>query len=407
MKISDFSQRKVLMETGSNSANVPAGICSMHAGTERAMLKPSESWKDLFFNRMRRFFVVVLLSLLVATTALISSAQARVGGHSFRIVDFDWIDATRSRSVPARLHWPTDIAAGARVPLIVFSHGIGGSRQGYSYLGRYWATRGIASLHVQHVGSDSSLWFGNPLTLIKRLQLAAHESEALARGLDVRFALNRVLSNDVGPYGDQIDRQRIVVAGHSYGANTALVAVGAGVMRAGKWLEARDNRFSAAILISSPPFYGEPDLASVLSNVKVPTLHVTTTDDVIRIPGYYSPVTDRLAVYNAIATPRKVLAVFQGGSHSIFTDRTATGGWALNPKVKAATAELALAFLDLVFDGDRHPMTSWNAKWQPIVALRPGASPLLISVARSQSVVQDTKARPAVSPCGPWRCTSH
>jgi pimeloyl-ACP methyl ester carboxylesterase len=182
------------------------------------------------------------------------------------------------------------------------------------------------------VGSDSSLWFGNPLTLIKRLQLAAHESEALARGLDVRFALNRVLSNDFGPYGVQIDRLRIVVAGHSYGANTALVAVGAGVMRAGKWLEARDNRFSAAILISSPPFYGEPDLASVLSNVTVPTLHITTTDDVIRIPGYYSPVTDRLAVYNAIATPRKVLAVFQGGSHSIFTDRAATGGWALNPK---------------------------------------------------------------------------
>jgi predicted dienelactone hydrolase len=264
----------------------------------------------------------------------------------------------------------------------VFSHGMGGSRRGYSYLARAFAARGVASLHVQHVGSDRSVWAGNPFALVQRLQTAAHESEALARGNDVRFALDRVLSAD-GPYGARIDRQRIVVAGHSYGANTALVAVGAGVMRNGKRIEAKDPRFSAAILISSPPFYGEKQLSSVLDNVTVPTLHVTATDDVIQIPGYYSPAADRLAIYNAIATPRKAIAVFQGGSHSMFTDRAVTGGVDLNPKVKAATAELALAFLDLVYDGDRTTMTRWNAKWEPIMALAPGASPFLGPVARS------------------------
>ena len=203
--------------------------------------------------------------------------------------------------------------------------------------------------------------------------------------MDMKFALDRVLSKDAGSYGAQIDRQRIVAAGHSYGANTALVAVGAGVMREGRRIEALDTRFSAAILISSPPFYGERHLASVLNNVTVPTLHVTATDDVIKIPGYYSPATDRLAIYNAISTPRKALAVFQGGSHSMFTDRALTGGRDLNPKVKAATAELALAFLDLVYDGDRTTMTGWNAKWQPIVALSPGAPRLLGPVARSSA----------------------
>ena len=353
-------------------------------------------------NMGRRFFVVALLSLVATAATLSPSARAQSQAQSnesaFRIVDFDWIDAARARSVPARLHWPTDIAPRARVPLIVFSHGMGGSRRGYSYLARYWAARGIASLHVQHVGSDSSLWAGNPFTLVQRLQLAAHESEALARGMDVRFALDRILSNDVGSYGAQIDRRRIVAAGHSYGANTALVAVGAGVMRGGMRIEAQDTRFAAAIVISSPPFYGEPDLASVLNNVTVPSLHVTATDDVIRIPGYYSPATDRLAVYNAISTPRKVLAVFHGGSHSMFTDRASTGGRDLNPKVKTATAELALAFLDLIFDGNRATMTRWNAKWQPIVALSPGASPLLIPVARSRNLVQGTTTSLAGSP---------
>jgi acetyl esterase/lipase len=336
-----------------------------------------------------RAAALLCVALTAASLAGTTDAQSRPrsqpqelsGEQGFRVVDFDWVDAARGRAVPARLHWPSDIAAGARVPLIVFSHGMGGSRRGYSYLARHWAARGVASLHVQHVGSDRSVWAGNPFAVVQRLQSAAHESEALARGRDVRFALDRVLSHDAGPYGARIDRQRIVAAGHSYGANTALVAVGAGVMRDGRRLEAKDPRFSAAILISSPPFYGEKQLSSVLDSVTVPTLHVTATDDVIQIPGYYSPAADRLAIYNAIGTPRKAIAVFQGGSHSMFTDRAATGGHDLNPKVKAATAELALAFLDLVYDGDRTTMTRWNERWQPIVALAPGAFPLLGPVA--------------------------
>ena len=273
---------------------------------------------------------------------------------------------------------------------------MGGSRRGYSYLGKYWAARGIASLHVQHAGSDSSLWLGNPLTVVDRLQRAAHESEALARAWDLRFALDRLLSSGAGRR--QIDRRRIVAAGHSYGANTALLAVGARVMREGQWVEARDPRFAAAIVISAPPFYGESDLASVLSKITVPSLHVTATNDVIEIPGYHSPAADRLSVFNAIATPRKLLAVFEGGSHSIFTDRSFTGGPALNPKVKAATAELTLAFLDLAFDGNGTTLTRWNATWQPILASPPGTALSPVPIARSRRMVQGSAIGLVASP---------
>jgi predicted dienelactone hydrolase len=335
----------------------------------------------------------MLLAVAVTAAAPTKPARAQPAAPSF--IDFDWTDSARSRDVPARLHWPTGVAPGARVPLIVFSHGIGGSRRGYSYLGRYWSARGIASLHVQHAGSDSSLWIGNPLGVVGRLQRAAHESEALARARDLRFALDRVLSS---PYGARIDRQRIVAAGHSYGANTALLAVGARVMREGQWVEARDPRFAAAIMISAPPFYGESDLASVLGKIAVPNLHVTATNDVIEIPGYRSPAADRLAVFNAIATPRKLLAVFEGGSHSIFTDRSFTGGPALNPKVKVATAELTLAFLDLAFDGNGTTLARWNATWQPILASAPGAAPSPVPVARSRRMVQGAAAGLVPSP---------
>jgi predicted dienelactone hydrolase len=346
----------------------------------------------------RRSLGAMLLAVAITAAVPVEPARAEFAEPAVRVVDFDWTDTLRSRAVPARLHWPTNIAPGARVPLIVFSHGLGGSRRGYRYLGQYWAARGIASLHVQHTGSDSALWVGNPLTVVDRLQRAAHESEALDRVRDLHFALDRVLLGGIGPYGAQIDRRRIIAAGHSYGANTALLAVGARVMRDGQWVEARDPRFTAAIVISAPPFYGETDLASVLSKITVPTLHVTATNDVIQIPGYYSPAADRLAVFDAMATPRKLLAVFDGGSHSIFTDRSFTGGAALNPKVKAATAELTLAFLDLAYDGNGTTLTRWNAAWQPILASAPGTVLSPVPIARARRVVQGSTIGLAATP---------
>ena len=265
----------------------------------------------------------ICAATLLAAAAPLAGAQAQVEDKAqdqaqdqapaepaWRCIDFDWDDATRQRAVPARLYWPARSAG--PVPLLVFSHGIGGSREGYSYLGRHWAAQGAASLHVQHVGSDKALWFGNPFGMVGRLQAAAQEREALQRVRDLRFALDRLLDPAVFAPGEQIDRRRIVAAGHSYGANTSLLAVGARVRRGGQWLDVHEPRFSAAVLISAPPFYGERDLAAILGSVAVPTLHVTATEDVIQIPGYHSGVDDRIAVFDAVADPRKMLVVFNG-----------------------------------------------------------------------------------------------
>jgi predicted dienelactone hydrolase len=288
---------------------------------------------------------------LFISIALLASGFARAEASAH---EFDWVDGARHRSVPVRLYWPESAKP---VPLVVFSHGIGGSRRGYSYLGEYFAANGIASLHLQHVGSDRSLWTGSLLSLLGRLQDAAQEHEALERVRDLSFALDQLLAD--ARYGKLIDREHIAAAGHSYGANTAMLAAGASVLRDGRRLQLRDPRVKAALLLSAPPFYGEDNLKAILQSVTLPTLHVTATEDVIRIPGFYSPVSDRIAVYEAIGSPLKALAVFEGGSHSIFTSRGGTGGAALNPQVKLATRELALAFLQRVFDGKDEALKRW------------------------------------------------
>ncbi len=306
---------------------------------------------------------------ILLSVALLASGLARAEAQA---LEFDWFDDSRKRAVPVRLYWPENAKA---APLVVFSHGIGGSRRGYSYLGEHFAANGIASLHLQHVGSDRSLWTGSMLSLLGRLQDAAQEREALERVRDLSFALDQVLAHP--ELGKRIDRKRIAAAGHSYGANTAMLAAGASVLRDGRQLALRDSRIQAALLLSAPPFYGEEDLKAILQSVTLPTLHVTATEDVIRIPGYYSPASDRVAVFEAVGSPLKALAVFEGGSHSIFTNRGGTGGAELNPKVKSATRELALAFLQRVFDGKDEALARWPETHRALLSrwTSPGTSP--------------------------------
>ena len=283
-----------------------------------------------------------------------------------RTLDLDWADTARQRPVPVRLYLPATASASRPVPLVVFSHGIGGSRRGYSYLGSHFAAEGFASLHLQHVGSDRSLWgAGNPLALVSRLHDAAQEAEAIARVHDLRFALTQALD---GEFGALLDGQRVIAAGHSYGANTTLLASGARVVRGGRPLDLREPRLRAAIVISAPPFYGEPALAPILGPVSLPSLHVSATEDVIRIPGYYSGPEDRVAVFDAIGSARKTLALFNGGSHSMFTDRAGTGGVLLNGQVKAATKELATAFMRQVLWGDEQALRLWPQRHAALLA---------------------------------------
>lgn len=294
----------------------------------------------------------LLLAALASVGAL--GAAPLAAEPRFTVDEFDWLDEARGRAVPVRLYQPA--GPGGALPLVLFSHGIGGSRRGYRYLGEHWAANGVASLHVQHVGSDRAVWSGNPFAVVDRLRSAAADAEALARVADLRFALDSALGGDLGP---RLDATRIVVAGHSYGANTAMLLAGARVPRAPAAL--RDERVAAALLISAPPFYGEASLAPILAPLAVPTLHVTSVDDWIRIPGYGSGPDDRLAVFEATGSPRKWLAMFNEGSHSSFVGR------AEGSRLVVATRELALAFTQQVFGLPGDDFDAWRRRHGALV----------------------------------------
>ena len=68
---------------------------------------------------------------------------------------FEVKDATRDRTLPIRVYLPEGTKP---APVVIFSHGLGGSRDNNPYLGNHWAARAYVVVFVQHPGSDERVW---------------------------------------------------------------------------------------------------------------------------------------------------------------------------------------------------------------------------------------------------------
>ena len=69
-------------------------------------------------------------------------------------------DAKRSREIPIRVYLPENKTAAL---VVLFSHGLGGNREGSAFLGKHWAKRGYISVFLQHPGSDDGVWKDLPV----------------------------------------------------------------------------------------------------------------------------------------------------------------------------------------------------------------------------------------------------
>jgi hypothetical protein len=70
-----------------------------------------------------------------------------------------------------------------------------------------------------------------------------------------------------------------------------------------------------------------------------------------------------------MAGPQKVLAVFYGGNHNIFSGRRQKPELALEDKIlKAATQSLSLAFIRQVGGQSKSALSQWQQQHQPLLA---------------------------------------
>jgi len=105
-------------------------------------------------------------------------------------VDLTVHDAARDRDLPVRVYLPTNTAP---EPVVLFSHGLGGSRAGSVFLGEHWAARGYVAVFLQHPGSDDLVWKDEPRQQrMRAMNQAASLDNFLLRVQDVPAVLNQL-----------------------------------------------------------------------------------------------------------------------------------------------------------------------------------------------------------------------
>jgi predicted dienelactone hydrolase len=265
-------------------------------------------------------------------------------------------DDKRQRDLPLRVFLPVTTQP---APVILFSHGLGGTRDTCNYLGQHWSRRGYAVVFVQHPGSDDSVWreagLGQRLTAMKG---AASAQNLFLRCDDIRAVLDQLTAwngEAQHPCHLRFDLDHVGMSGHSFGAITTQMVAGESIPVLGtKYTDAR----IAAALPMSPSSPHRGDLDRTFAEVRVPWLLMTGTADV-------SPIGDQDAASRQQVYPHlpkgidRYELVLDGAEHSAFTERGLPGEKHKgNPNHHQVILALSTAFWDAYLRGD-NTARSW------------------------------------------------
>ena len=300
-----------------------------------------------------------ILITLIVSAFLISLTPPQAQGYdplsisdtsSIQTIDLTVTDAQRKRDIPLHIYLPhhNDPA-----PVVLFSHGLGGTPEAYTYLGPHWADRGYVAVFLQHPGSDDSVWKNRrPLMRMWALKRAANLRNFLLRVKDVPAVIDELERWNSTPghvLAGRLDMTHVGMSGHSFGAVTTQ-AVSGQIFLKGK-VSYTDLRIKAAVPMSpSSPRRGGPEQA--FGSVQIPWMLMTGTNDTARIGNI--DMESRLAVYPALPPGGKYELVLYGAEHSAFTDRELPGdSLERNPNHHRVILALSTAFWDAWLRGNK------------------------------------------------------
>jgi dienelactone hydrolase len=273
-----------------------------------------------------RYLVVVLISCGLAfiisrkAQAESSTKSVSVTKYAIETTEESWLDEARKRRVPVRIISPkiADVSDAVLFPVILFSHGLGGSREGGKTWGEHWAAHGYIVIHMQHLGSDESVWKGKRVAeFASEMRRAMTMSNLGLRIGDVHFVIDEVLMRKKArnEMFSRADTSRIGVAGHSFGAQTVMSVAGQ-VSPAVAGQSGVDKRVTAALALS-PNARNKQNLPKQYGSISMPLMSITGTLDGAVLDDGTEPQ-HRTLPYENMPAGNKYLLVLAGGDHSVF-----------------------------------------------------------------------------------------
>ncbi|GLQ96940.1 alpha/beta hydrolase family protein [Dyella mobilis] len=179
-------------------------------------------------SRQARTWRWLALTLFLAPALLLAQAVTGVGFHAITIAD-----PVNGGTMPGYVFYPSAKASGATQvgpydvhatrdaaplpgakPLVVISHGHGGSNLGHNDMATYLASHGFVVATLEHPKDNFHDTSG-----------AAYATVLVGRPIQVKATINTLLGDP--QWSKLIDANRIGVAGFSAGGYTSLLIVGA------------------------------------------------------------------------------------------------------------------------------------------------------------------------------------
>ena len=182
-----------------------------------------------------------------------------------------------NKQLPVRISYPV---GKTRFPVIVFSHGNGSKGDMYKGFTDYWASHGYVVIQPTHMDS-TSLGFKTKRDNMKEMYQQMLQVTDTRRQ-DMSFIVDSLdlIETIVPDLEDKLDRTKLVAAGHSMGAATAMIVAGMTLLNPmdGYAETSDETRFKVLLMISDPGTMAlmpkEP-----WKGIRVPTLISTGTKD--------------------------------------------------------------------------------------------------------------------------------
>lgn len=264
-------------------------------------------------------------------------------------------------------------ATGQDLPIVVFSHGFGWSLDGYAPLADYWASHGFVVIQPTHLDSRTlDIAHEDP----RFPDIWRYRVEDLTRIIDELDAIEAALPGLAG----RLDRSRIAIAGHSWGAQSASMLLGARVLDpdGNPGQDYTDARVKAGVLLALTGAGGDhladfarnlPFLNPDLDGLTAPALFVAGDHDQSALssrgPEWFTEA------YHLSPAPKSLLTL-AGAEHSLggIPGYTVTETTDESPERVALLQQLTTAYLRSALDSAD---TAWN---EAVTALADTADPI-------------------------------
>lgn len=319
--------------------------------------------------------------------------------HRYRVKQHDL--AVPGVSKPATLFLPQPRpgvrAPSAGFPVIIISHGLGGSRRSYSYLAQDLAATGLAVVNLEHSGSNGqqliNLLRGETDSLVPPI-------EFLRRPEDVSLtitALTKARLTQPALLG-HLNMEQVGVIGQSLGGYTALALAGASFDQAklAQYCPASQVTFNPSLLLqcqaaylgSPNPSLADPRVKAIFTissigsalfgrsgygRISIPTMMVAGALDTVA-PAF----PEQIQPFSWLTTPHRYLLLMHKGTHFSGIGDGETGGsdqaLAIPSDIIGSRPDLAQnyikifaqAFFKLTLNGDERfrPLLQPSFAWQ-------------------------------------------